>query len=316
MKILMFGRGVISAQYGWAFEKAGHEVEFYVRPGRKDQFGPFIDLDILDGRTSFKGVPVKERWPIQMREELSPNHDYDLIVLSVNHNQFEDVVKVIGPYVGKATILLFNNVWQDLPIFVEGLPMEQIIWGFPGGGGGFSSNSKLEGGFMKSIYLQTEATAASPSRHQRVVELFRQAGFSFSWQKDIRVWYWFHFILNAGMAAQALKEGSYSNLYQSPKKVANAILLMREMLPLITAKGGKIGLGTALAMRLPAGLIGYAAFKLLKGNSVPAAIMERMERTAYISRESFAHFPNDVLAEARKLGVSLPRLEAMEGHFK
>ena len=31
MKILMFGRGVISTQYGWAFEKAGHTVEFYRR---------------------------------------------------------------------------------------------------------------------------------------------------------------------------------------------------------------------------------------------------------------------------------------------
>lgn len=315
MKILMFGRGVISAQYGWAFEKAGHDVEFYVRPGRKKQFGPYIDLDVLDGRTSLKGVAVKERWPIQLREELTPDHNYDLIVLSVNHNQFEEVAKVIGPHVGKATILLFNNVWEDLSTFARELPRDQIIWGFPGGGGGFSSPNKLEGGFMKSIYLQTEATATSAARHQRVVALFRQAGFSFSYQKDIQAWYWFHFILNAGMAAQALKEGSYHHLYQSPKKVAKAIRLMREMLPVIAAKGGKIGLGTSLAMRIPAGLIGYAAFKLLRGNSVPAAIMDRMERTAYISRESFAHFPNDVLAEARKLGVSLPRLEAMKHYF-
>ncbi|WP_372631167.1 ketopantoate reductase family protein [Cohnella sp.] len=316
MKILMFGRGVISTQYGWAFEKAGHEVEFYVRPGRKEQFGPYIDLDILDGRTSFKGVPVKEKWPIRMREELPSDHDYDLIVLSVNHDQFAEAVKVVGPKAGKATLLLFNNVWDDLRVFAEGLPMDQIVWGFPGAGGGYSSKHKLEGGFMKSIYLQTEATAASPTRHQSVAELFRQAGFSFSWQKDIRVWYWFHFILNAGMAAQALKEGSYRNLYQSPKNVAQAILLMREMLPLIAAKGGKLGLGSSLAMRLPAGLVGYAAFKILKGNSVPAAIMERMERTAYISRESFATFPIDVLAEARKLGIPLPRLEALERYFR
>jgi len=316
MKILMFGRGVISAQYGWAFEKAGHQVEFYVRPGRKVQFGPYIDLDILDGRTSFKGVPVKEKWPIRMREELPSDHDYDLIVLSVNHDQFAEAVKIVGPKAGKATLLLFNNVWDDLRNFAKGLPMDQIVWGFPGAGGGYSSNHKLEGGFMKSIYLQTEATAASPTRHQSVAELFRQAGFSFSWQKDIRVWYWFHFILNAGMAAQALKEGSYRSLYQSPKKVAQAILLMREMLPLIAAKGGKLGLGSSLAMRLPAGLVGYAAFKILKGNSVPAAIMERMERTAYISRESFATFPIDVLTEARKLGVPLPRLEALERYFR
>ena len=32
MKILVFGRGVIATVYGWALERAGHDVEFYVRP--------------------------------------------------------------------------------------------------------------------------------------------------------------------------------------------------------------------------------------------------------------------------------------------
>lgn len=35
MRILFFGRGVISTQYARAFEKAGRTVEFYVRKGRK-----------------------------------------------------------------------------------------------------------------------------------------------------------------------------------------------------------------------------------------------------------------------------------------
>jgi 2-dehydropantoate 2-reductase len=43
--------------------------------------------------------------------------------------------------------------------------------------------------------------------------------------------------------------------------------------------------------------------------------MERMEDTSYISRESFALFPNDILADARKRGVSLQRLTEMEPHF-
>ncbi|MFB9276626.1 ketopantoate reductase family protein [Cohnella cellulosilytica] len=312
----MFGRGVISALYGWAFEKAGHEVEFYVRPGRKEQYGSELDLDILDGRASFKGVPVKEKWTIRMREELTPDHDYDLIVLSVNHNQFKDVVKVVGPNAGKATILIFNNLWDDLRDFAEGLPMDQIVWGFPGGGGGYRNARKLEGGFMKAVYLQTEETAASKPRHQSVAEVFRQAGFSFSWQKNIRDWYWLHFLMNVGMSAQVLKDGSHQELFRSPKKLAQMILLIREMLPLIAAKGGKVGLGASLAMRLPAGWIGYAMYRFLKIDSVLSAVMERLASTAYITRESFAHFPNDILADARRLGVSLPRLEAMERYFR
>jgi 2-dehydropantoate 2-reductase len=44
MKILIFGRGVIGTLYGWALEKAGHSVEFYVRPGRAAEYGSVLPL--------------------------------------------------------------------------------------------------------------------------------------------------------------------------------------------------------------------------------------------------------------------------------
>lgn len=36
----------------------------------------------------------------------------------------------------------------------------------------------------------------------------------------------------------------------------------------------------------------------------------------FLSKNITAHFPNDILAEARKLGLSLPRIEAMERYFQ
>lgn len=39
MKVLMFGRGTIATIYGWALEKSGRHVEFYVRPGRAKEYG-------------------------------------------------------------------------------------------------------------------------------------------------------------------------------------------------------------------------------------------------------------------------------------
>ncbi|AOH56645.1 hypothetical protein ABE28_019940 [Peribacillus muralis] len=316
MKILMFGRGVMATQYGWALEKAGNEVDFYVRPGRAAQYGPYVDLDILDGRKNRKGDQVLERWFINMREEISPDHDYDLIFLSVNHEQFEEASKIVSERAGNATILIFNNVWDDLDTVAARLPKEQILWGFPGGGGGFRGKNKLEAGFMKSIYLESAAAASSVVRHKNAVDLFQQAGFSVSLQKDMYVWYLQHFIMNAGMAAQALKMGSYQKMYQSPKHVKPAVLLMREMLPLIRAKGRRASLGTMVMLHLPAGLMGYGVYKVITGGTLAGAIMERMEDTAYISQESFALFPRDILADARRLGIELPRLTALEPYFR
>jgi 2-dehydropantoate 2-reductase len=73
MKILMFGRGVISTLYGWAFEKAGHTVEFYVRPGRKAEYGSTVSLNMYDARKNIRGKLIQEVWSIKMIEELN-NH--------------------------------------------------------------------------------------------------------------------------------------------------------------------------------------------------------------------------------------------------
>jgi 2-dehydropantoate 2-reductase len=81
MKILFFGRGVIGTQYAWAFEKAGHTVEFYVREGRKEQYGTHVNLNIWDARRGKKDRIVKEKWPIVTHEEIKENHDYDLVFL-------------------------------------------------------------------------------------------------------------------------------------------------------------------------------------------------------------------------------------------
>ena len=69
MKILIFGRGVIATQYAWALEKAGHTVEFYVRPGRTVQYGSTINLDIIDGRIKPR-VEVKENWAVTFQDIL------------------------------------------------------------------------------------------------------------------------------------------------------------------------------------------------------------------------------------------------------
>ena len=65
MNILLFGRGVIATLYGWAFKKAGHNVTFYVRPGRSAEYGSALRLDILDARRGAQRKHVDEDWRIR-----------------------------------------------------------------------------------------------------------------------------------------------------------------------------------------------------------------------------------------------------------
>ncbi|WP_341876628.1 ketopantoate reductase family protein [Defluviitalea saccharophila] len=315
MKILMIGRGVISTLYGWALEKAGNEIEFYVRPGKTAVYGPVVNLDILDGREKSKGHRVIEQWPIKMRETFDENHTYDLIIISVNHYQLEEVAQSISPHTGNATILIFNNIWLDAKTIEHYFPSKTVLWGFPGGGGGYHDLNTLKGGFMKRIFLESEVTAASKKRHQQVVKLFKDAGFSVSQQKNMHHWLWGHFILNAAMAAEAIKVGGYLKAFQSRDSVTEMILLMREMIPLIKARKGNLDMITMFLVRMPIKLSAFLLQKSATSGTLTGEIMRRMEGSGHATTEMAFQYLQDIMKDSRKYDVKLPHLEALKPYF-
>lgn len=315
MKILIFGRGVIATQYAWALEKVGHTVEFYVRPGRTAQYGSTIKLNIIDGRTKPR-VDVQENWAVTFREDLNTEHDYNLIILSLNHNQIAEAAKFLAPRIGNATVLVFNNFWEEPQKAVAPLPLNQIVWGFPGGGGGFDKDGILKGGFMKTVFLGHIGNSTNPERYKSVYSLFQNAGFKITEEKDLRSWLWFHFALDTGMAAIALKVGGSSKLMDSSSYLKESILLMREMLPLLKAKGDKPKIGNLAMLHLPAGLMGFVLQKITAKGTFARYIMDQAENSGHTSYDLTALCARDVLTEARSLGVPMPKLEALEPYFK
>ncbi|MFD2937571.1 ketopantoate reductase family protein, partial [Spirosoma flavum] len=212
MKILMVGRGVIAAQYGWAFEKAGHTVEFYVRPGRAATLGSTLPLHLLDARTKTKGVLVNERWPVQLRESIPVGHTYDLIVVSVQHYQFGEVAAFLAPLISNTTVLIFNNFWQDPQEQASALPAEQLVWGFPQAGGGFDANGVLTGALFADVHFGTFGTDPTP-RDLAIRDLFATSGFKLHEHRDFRGWLWIHFAVDAGFFAEVLRVGSVEGVF-------------------------------------------------------------------------------------------------------
>ncbi len=304
MKILFFGRGVIGTQYAWAFEKAGHTVEFYVREGRKAQYGSHINLEIMDARRSKKERLVKEKWPIATHEDIKENHDYDLIFLSVNPEQVSNAIQYIAPRVGNATVLFFNNFWQDPRIAVQPIPLSQMVWGFPGAGGGMEGNT-LYGGLYKTVQFGT--FESQPNQRDLVVrELFTGAGFKVTPQKDMQSWLWNHCAFNVAMEMQVLKSGSFKAVADSPKALAGIGHNMRELTSVLKAKGSKLDVLTKVVTTLPPKAVGFLLSKIVytpKGMPY-AAVQHNHYKVGYAVQE--------VIADARKLGIKAPRLYDVE----
>lgn len=304
MKILFLGRGAIGTQYAWAFENAGHTVEFYVREGRKAQYGSDVNLEIWDARRSKKDRLVKEKWPIVTHEEIKENHNYDLIFMSVNPEQVSSVVKYLAPRVGNATVLFFNNFWQDPQSAVQPIPLSQIVFGFPGAGGGFEGNT-LYGGLYKTVQFGTFESEPT-KRDLEVRKLFTGAGFKIMVQKDPQSWLWNHFALNAAMEVEVLKSGSFEKVISSPEALTGIGRNMKEIVLVLKAKGSKLDILTRLVSALPARVFGFLMSNVVfSPKSINYVLMEHNHfKVGYAVRE--------VIADARKYGIKAPRLYEVE----
>lgn len=311
MKILMFGRGVIAVAYGWALERAGHEVEFYVRPGRAAEYGAVIDLELLDARRRLAGRRVRDKWPVRYREALEPDHDFDLIVVSVQHYSFSEAMTFLAPRAGRATVLVFNNLWVEPAAAVDALPAGQVAWGFPGAGGGFGDDGVLRAALLPVVFFGT--LDGPPSERARAVRsVFRQAGFTIRETTDFRGWLSIHFLQNAGLHTQSLRLGSLAELAGNRHAVREAILAIRELLPLAEARGvdRRRHRSEVLPFRAPVWLAAPALAWLFGHFPPMRTVME-----SHANPEELRAVCRDTLAEARRLRVPVPRLEAAEPYF-
>ncbi|CCH29536.1 2-dehydropantoate 2-reductase N-terminal domain-containing protein [Actinosynnema sp. NPDC047251] len=313
MKILMFGRGVITTVYGWALERAGHAVEFYVRPGRATAYGNAVPLDLLDARRRVSGQRVVQQWPVRYREELEPDHDFDLIVLSVQHYRLAEAAAFLAPRVGRATVLVFGNVWAEPPAAIAPLPVDQVAWGFPQAGGGFGADGVLRGALLPPVVFGT--LGRPPTARERAVrQVFREAGFRLREQPDFRGWLWLHFVADAGLHSQGLRLGSLAELAGSTGDFREALLTCRELLPLLAARGVDLRRhrGGGLLFRAPT-WPAAAALAWLTAHVAPVRV--NFAAHSDPDAEEPREICRDTLAEARRLGIAVPRLEAAEPGF-
>lgn len=308
MKITMLGRGVISTIYGWALEQAGHEVQFLVRPGRAAAYGDRIDLDLLDARRRPWGRRTLQSWPVRLVETLDADHDVDLVILSVGHHRLSAAAQTLAPHVGNATVLVFGSVWDDPATAVAPLPQAQVAWGFPQAGGGFDDEGVLHGALLGKVVLGTFGTPPS-RREQAVRTLFTDAGLTVSEQPDMRGWLWTHAVADAGMHAQGVQLGSLSDMIGRRSSFREALLTSRELLPVLQARGVDLRRhrSSTLPFRAPATLM--ASVLSVATARIPIARSSLAAHTDPHAEEP-RRVVQDVLADARRLGVPTPRLDA------
>jgi 2-dehydropantoate 2-reductase len=306
MRILMFGRGVIATIYGRVFQAAGHDVEFYVRPGRAAEYGDEVQLDWIDGRRRPFGRRVRESFRTSLRESIEPGDGFDLIVLSVGHHRLAEAAAFLAPRIAAATVLVFSNLWEEPLAAVAPLPADQLVFGFPLAGGGFREDGVLWGALLSGAIIGvTDVVLTRPE--QEVITVLQQSGLAVRQEKDMRGWLWLHFIADAGMFAQGVRSGSLAKMIGDRRAFRDAFLTTRELLPVLEARGVDLRRHRTgmLPYRLPnliAAVTGWATVL------IPIAQRSLAAHTDPYAAEAQAVIA-DALREARRLYIHTPHLE-------
>jgi 2-dehydropantoate 2-reductase len=310
MKLLMFGRGVINTIYGWALSQAGHEVTFFVRPGRSGDLGGTVTLDLIDVRRTVPPQEVAGEMPVVCSETLADLASFDLVVVSVRHDQMRAAAEQLAAAPRpKRGVLFFNNCWDDPGSITSIFQGSPVLWGFPVAGGEFVDAHHLAGAIMAQVHL-AEADADHSVLHAQARALFESAGFKVEVHADFRDWLWLHFAVNAGMISQALIRGqSSSQLVSSVRELTQAARPAREAVRVAYARGvdPRAHRAESAIATMPSLLAGIIVKTLATRSAATRRLM-----TLHTNERELARFPLDVLAEAARLGVRCPLLRAAE----
>lgn len=305
LKILMFGRGAAATLYAWALEPAGHAVEFYVRPERLDEYGSSVALKFYDARSHPRGSLVNERFPVRLRTDIPHQHDYDVIVVSVQSHQLDAALATLTGYVNQATVLVLGNLWADPEQAARHLPRDQVVWGFPSIGGGFDPDGVLHGVLFKKMRFGIFRSDPT-SRELKIRELFQGSGFSIREQRDYREWLWVNLAIGAALLPSALVAGSIRPIISSISQWKQVRENMQDVQRVLIARG--LDLSAHRSHLLPARLptwIFVPSVKLALRLSPPL----RALADANVNESEARGSVNAVIEEAHRLDVRVPHLE-------
>lgn len=210
MKILIYGAGIVGSTYGWQLSATGQDVTVLVKKGKKQLIEKTgITINCKDYRGNKKEV-IQTTFRPKVIEDLSPDNNFEFIIVSVNNVQLKEVLPVLSKGAGNANILFFQNNWDDFDEISKYLAPEQYFYGFPfmvGGGRDENGINSVLSGLKQSQTLLGESNGEITPRLKKIADLFRDANLKPIITNQIIPWLITHYAVAAGLSAGVMKSG-------------------------------------------------------------------------------------------------------------
>ena len=241
MKILVYGAGIVGSTYGWQLSETGHDVTVLVKKGKKQLIEKTgININCTDFRGNKKQV-IQTTFQPAVIEDLSPQNDYEFIIVSVNNVQLKEVLPVLSKGAGSANILFFQNNWDDFDEIQKYLAPEQYFFGFPfmvGGGRDENGINSVISGLKQSYTLLGERNGETTPRLKKMADSFRDANLKPIITNQIISWLITHYAVAAGLSAGVMKAGGSMKTFAGDSKLLReSFMSIREGLEVCRKRG-------------------------------------------------------------------------------
>ena len=137
MKTLIFGAGPIGRWLALRLQKAGQDVTLLARNETHSSLEK-NGVEIVDGFTRERLVAR-----VNLVERLDPEDRYDLVVVVMHRASRLSVCPILSKNPNVKNILFMGNDVSGFHNYLDHLPAEKVLLGFPGVGGGWEGDDLI-----------------------------------------------------------------------------------------------------------------------------------------------------------------------------
>lgn len=227
MKTLIYGAGPIGSLYTYLLHEAGIDVTILAR----NQHFDFIKKNGIVVINEFTGEKVTAK--VKVVDKLDDTEAYDLVAVVIRKNNISSVLPILGQNHNIRNILFMGNNTLGFDDYLNYLPQERILFGFPGAGGAredhivhYIDSEKPKG--KKLPIILGEIDGETKDRTKQIKLVFESANVPVNIAKDIDGWLKYHVAFVSPIGNAFFMCGNLSNLAKNKESIRIFIRACKE----------------------------------------------------------------------------------------